>query len=67
MDTEIQKKIEEQEMKIDAILESVEKIRKYFLVSMWITIIVFVLPLIALVFVVPAFVGTYISSLKGLL
>lgn len=67
MENEIQNKLNEQGEKIDAIYKSVEKTRKYFLVIIWITVIAFALPLIAMIFVVPSFIGSYMSSLEGLL
>lgn len=65
MDPIIQKKLEEQEIKLDAIYKSVEKTRKYFLMIIWVTIIMAVLPLIGLLFAIPKFLGIY-SSLGGL-
>lgn len=56
---EIQAKIGELEKKIDLIFASVEKTRKYFLWTMIITIALFVLPLIGLVFAIPNFISTY--------
>lgn len=44
---------------------SAEKTRKYFLYSMIFTVIAFVLPLLALVFVLPSFMGSYMDSLSG--
>lgn len=67
MNEEIIKKIKEQETKIDAIYVSVEKTRKYFLAIIWISVIMFVLPLIGLAFVIPAFLNNYMSSFEGLL
>ena len=67
MENEIQNKLNEQDEKLDAIYKSVEKTRKYFLVIIWITVIAFVLPLIAMIFVVPSFMSSYMSSLDGLL
>ena len=67
MDEEIIKKIDEQESKIDAIYVSVEKTRKYFLAIIWISVIAFVLPLIGLMFVIPAFMNNYLGSFEGLL
>lgn len=61
MEQEIIKKLEEQNTKIDLILNSVEKTRKYFLVTMWITIIVIVLPMIGLFFVIPQFLSSYLG------
>jgi predicted ferric reductase len=55
MDQETQNKIEELNRKIDAIYLSVEKTRKYFFWTMVVTLVVFVLPLIGLVFVIPSF------------
>lgn len=67
MENEIENKLKEQGEKIDAIYKSVEKTRKYFLVIIWITVIAFVLPLIAMIFVVPSFMNSYMGSLDGLL
>ncbi len=55
------------EAKIDAIYESVEKTRKYFLFVMWATIAMVVLPLIGLIFAIPTFIEVYTSSLQGIL
>lgn len=65
MDQEIQKKLTEQEVKLEAIYRSVEKTRKYFLVIIWVTVIGFVLPLIALAFVLPSFLSNYTQALGG--
>lgn len=62
----LQKKIEEQGIKIDAIYKSVEKTRKYFLMMIWITVLAIVLPLIGLAFVIPSFLSNYTSALGGL-
>jgi uncharacterized protein YqhQ len=67
MEQEIQKKIDEQDAKLNAIYESVEKIRKYFVVTMWVTVLVVVLPAIGLMFVIPVFINSYMSSLEGLI
>jgi hypothetical protein len=66
MEGEIIKKLEEQEKKIEAIYKSVEKTRKYFLVTMWISILMFVLPAIGLFFAIPAFLNTYTSLLGSI-
>jgi uncharacterized protein YqhQ len=66
MDEELKKKIEEQDVKLDAIYKSVEKTRKYFLMIIWITVIAVVLPLIGMVFVIPSFISNYTSTLNGL-
>ena len=63
MENEVKNKLEEQEKMLSAIYESVEKTRKYFLVVLWSTIILFVLPLIGLLFAIPAFLSSYSSAL----
>lgn len=55
------------EAKIDAIWTSVEKTRKYFLIVIWATIILFVLPLIGLAFVIPSFLDSYLGSINSLM
>jgi t-SNARE complex subunit (syntaxin) len=55
----LKKQINEQGEKIDKILASVEKTRKYFVWIFWITIITVVLPVIGLVFAIPNFLSTY--------
>lgn len=59
MEQELIKKIEAQQLKIDEIYESVEKTRKYFLWTMIITIALFILPLIGMIFVIPSFISQY--------
>lgn len=55
------------EEKIDAIYESVEKTRKYFQITLWVTLALVVLPALGLVFAIPAFVNSYTASFEGLL
>ncbi|MDP2789455.1 MAG: hypothetical protein Q8O46_05480 [bacterium] len=62
----LQKKLDEQAMKIDAVYKSVEKIRKYMLITAWVTILVIVLPLIGLAFAIPAFLNNYVGTLNRL-
>lgn len=66
MEQELQKKIEEQGVKIDAIYKSVEQTRKYFKMIIWTTVIAFALPMIGLMFAIPSFLGSYGDSLSGL-
>ena len=63
--TEIEKELHEQRELIEKIYVSVEKTRKYYLRTMWFTIIVFVLPLIILAFLIPTFLNNYSSYLTG--
>jgi len=67
MDQELKTQIAELDKKIDAIHISVEKTRKYFLYTFWITVILFVLPLIGLIFVIPSFISTYTQTLNGII
>ena len=64
MEQDILKKLDEQNIKLDAIALSVKKMRSYFFWTGVITIALFVIPLIGLVFVIPQFLNTY-SSLGG--
>jgi len=66
MEQEILKKIEEMERKVEAVYLSVEKTRKYFLWTLIITAMVIILPLIAMLFVIPQFLNTYSSANLGL-
>jgi len=56
-----------QDAKLDAIYESVEKTRKYFLVVMWVTVAMVVLPLLGMIIAIPKFINMYTSTLDGLL
>lgn len=57
MEQEILEKIREQDKKLDDIYKSVEKMRKYFLWTLIVTIATVVLPLIALLFILPWFLS----------
>lgn len=58
MDTQLLEKINALETKIDAIYVSTEKTRKYFLWTLIITVVLFILPLIGLVIAIPAYLST---------
>ena len=62
----MEQKLAELEQKIDKIYISVEKTRKYFLWTGIITVAVIILPLIAMMFVLPSFISNYTSNLSGL-
>ncbi|OHA83449.1 MAG: hypothetical protein A2408_02145 [Candidatus Yonathbacteria bacterium RIFOXYC1_FULL_52_10] len=49
------------EEKLEAVLVAVERVRKYFLWILWGSVAIFVLPLIGLVFAIPAFLSIYDS------
>lgn len=65
MESETQR-LDALDAKVDAIYVSVEKTRKYFLVVMWVTVALVVLPTIGLLFAIPQFINTYSQSLEGL-
>ena len=54
MDPEIKQKLEQQDAKLDAIYKSVEK-KEVFSDDFWVTIVLFILPLIGLLFIIPSF------------
>lgn len=58
-DLEILQKLDEQSKKINEIHDSVEKTRKYFLVTLVISIVVVILPAIGLIFALPSFLSIY--------
>lgn len=64
MDQEIKDKLNEQALKIEAIYVSVEKLRKFFLVTLWVTILAIVLPMIGIGVLAPSFVNSYTSILN---
>lgn len=66
MDQETKNKLLEMNAKIDEIYISVEKTRKYLFWTMIVTLVVFVLPLIALMFAIPSFLGNYTDMVNTL-
>ena len=64
---ELIKKIEEQQQKIDAMYESVEKLRKYFLWTLIITGITIVLPIVVAIIAIPFMMSTFNSVYGGLM
>lgn len=65
MDEAILRKLEEQDVKLEKIGDGVEKMRKYFLLSLIASVIFFVLPLVGLLLAIPFFLNV-ISSTTGL-
>ena len=57
------KRMEEQEEKLERVYRSIERMRKYFLWTLVITIAVIILPLIGLFFVIPQFLSMYSGGL----
>lgn len=66
MDQEILEKFAQQDKKLTAIFDSVEKSRKYFLMTIIFNVVVFVLPLIGLIIIIPWFLKTMDYSSLGL-
>lgn len=62
----IEQKLVALETKIDAIYASVEKTRKYFRWTLIITVVLFILPLVGLIFVIPAFLTNYVGTIQNL-
>jgi type IV secretory pathway component VirB8 len=58
---ELDTKIKQIDQKLAAIYKSVEKTRKYFLWTLIISVVVFVLPLVGIAFVIPLFLGSLSS------
>ncbi len=66
MDQELEARLKAQDEKLEAIYVSVEKTRKYFLFTMISTLVFFLLPLIGLMFAIPAMLNT-LSDTTGLI
>jgi hypothetical protein len=65
MEQEILNRLQKNEEKLEKIFISVEKMRRYFLWTLIITVLVVVLPAIGLIFAVPKFMDTY-SQIGGI-
>lgn len=67
MENDISVRLTTLEKKVDAIYVSVEKTRKYLHWTMIITVALFVLPLIGLMFAIPSFISNYSNTLGGIM
>ncbi len=65
MDEEIKKRLDYQDEMLAKIYKSAEKTRKYFLGTLIATLVMFILPIIGLLIMIPQFLGAY-ESLSGL-
>jgi hypothetical protein len=63
MDDELRNKIETMSHQLDAVYSSVERLRKFFMWTLIITAVMFILPLIGLLFLIP----WYLNTIGGLL
>jgi type II secretory pathway component PulF len=66
MENEIIKRLDEQKKILEKIVKDTDKTNKYFLWTIILTVVFLVLPLIAIGFILPNFMNTYLSSLSGL-
>jgi len=66
IDPELLAKLEEIEAKAEKAYEAAEKVRKYLFWTGVITVVLFVLPLIGLMFALPQFISSYTTTLNGL-
>jgi hypothetical protein len=66
MDPEIKNALAQLEAKIDAVYVSAEKTRKYFQWTMIISVVLFVLPVVGLLFAIPAFLNSYVGGIESL-
>lgn len=64
MEKTLEQKIDEQSIKIEAILVSVEKTRKYFLTILWVSVIGLLLPLLGVAVIGPTFMSSYMNTLS---
>ena len=62
MTEELIAKIDEQQKKIDAIYVSVERLRKYFMWTLIITVVTIVLPIVAIIAIMPWFMKTLTTA-----
>ncbi len=61
---DLKKELVEQRAIIESIYTSVEKTRKYFMWSLIITVVFLVLPIIAMIFVIPFAISSYTQVLN---
>jgi hypothetical protein len=54
------------EKKIDNMVHSVERIKKYMFWSLVGSVLFFILPILGLIIVIPLFLGNYVGSLDAL-
>ncbi len=65
MEEETKKRLDMQDELLLKIYTSVEKTRKYFLWTLITSLVVFILPLVGMIFVIPKFLSVYTSNLQG--
>lgn len=65
MEQEILNRLEKNEEKLEKIFVSVERMRRYFLWTLIITVLMVLLPAVGLLFAIPKFMDTY-SQMGGI-
>ena len=65
MEEETKKRLDEQDELLKKIYISTEKTRKYFLWTLIASLVVFILPLIGMIFVIPKFLSVYTTGMGG--
>ena len=65
MNKDLDEQLAQQQELLSAIYKSTEKTRKYFLWTLILSIVFFVVPLVILLFVLPQFISTLTSSVVG--
>ena len=66
MDEELRHRLDAQDVLLQQIYLSCEKTRRYLWWTLIITIVLFVIPLLALVLVAPMVLNAYLSALQGI-
>ena len=66
MEKDIEKRFDFQDQILEKMYNSVEKTRKYFLWTLIASGVMFLIPLMILIFVLPGFIDGYISALGGI-
>ena len=67
MDEKLYKKIEDMDTKINHIHQTIATTKKMFVWSLVITLLLFVIPIIILIFILPSMMNTIMGSYSGLL
>jgi len=61
-DTQLLQRLDAQDAQLEEIQKAVKSTQRYFRITFWITIVLFVLPLVAMVFVIPWAFSSYLGS-----
>ena len=66
MDEQILKQLQENQILLEKTYKTVERLKKYFMWTLIITVLTIVLPMIGLMFVLPKYMDTLTGGLNGL-